>query len=170
MVKRKRDKLKMKLYHFKSGHGRRGFKIEASYDDLIKKILATDGYCTICGKHVGIYNLTGDMVEPSRKKLHYIDDIQFICRICNSAKNNKESFISIGFDIEGNRVSWYSHHENFRRRHDGSYNWFPHYKSMHSKNICLTFNLNPYSILRMGAINWKRHPRGFHHGMKTSDF
>ena len=91
MVKRKQDKLKLKLYHFKSAHKRRGFEIDASYDELLFKLKASDGRCDICCKSVGIYNLTGDMINPSRKKVHSIDDIQFIIGKEQTEENQADS-------------------------------------------------------------------------------
>lgn len=161
MVKRKRDKLWLKLYHFKYEHVKRGFKIEATYDDLMKKLQVTNGYCTICDKHVGIYKLTGDMINPSRKKVHSIDDIQFICRVCNSAKHVKDSFVSIGFIIEDQRISWY-YPQNPCRVYtidNNRFRWSPFFSNIYKRNICLIFHDSDYAKLRVEAMNWKKYPK-----------
>ena len=172
MVKRKRDKLKMKLHHFIYYHKKRGFKIDASYDELLSKLIATQGRCSICCKSIGINNLTGDMINPSRKKIHNINDIQFICRFCNSAKNAKDTFFSIGFIIENQRLSWYFQHNPFREYmiDNKHFRWVPYFKNVYKKNICLIFLDSDYAKLRVKVMSWKKYPRIVGFGMKESDY
>jgi len=172
MVKRKRDKLKTKVYNFKYYHKERGFMIDASYDELICKLKATEGRCNICCKSVGINNLTGDMINPSRKKVHSIDDIQFICRFCNSAKNAKDSFVSFGFIIENQRLSWHFQHNPIRvdTIDNKRFRWVPYFKNVYKKNICLIFQDSDYAKLRVEVMSWKKYPRIVGFGMKESDY
>lgn len=60
-----------------------------------KKLSDTNGICLICMKYVGINNLTLDHIIPLSKvpfgAVYTINDIQFICKSCNSRKGNRGS-------------------------------------------------------------------------------
>jgi len=57
-----------------------------------KKLNDTNGFCPRCKKYVGIDKLTLDHIIPINKatlgSVYTIDDVQPLCRSCNSAKGN----------------------------------------------------------------------------------
>lgn len=59
----------------------------------LNKLRNTNGICSLCDKCVGINKLTLDHILPISKvpvgAVYTINDIQFICRGCNSKKGNK---------------------------------------------------------------------------------
>lgn len=69
--------------------------IESCYtkEDLEEKLNSTNGICQMCGEYVGIENLTLEHILPISKApkgfVYTIDDIQFLCRSCNSKKRDK---------------------------------------------------------------------------------
>jgi 5-methylcytosine-specific restriction endonuclease McrA len=64
-----------------------------SKDEWVNKKQKTDGMCPVCSRHVGIDNLELDHIIPisraSINQMYFINDIQPLCRPCNSQKNNK---------------------------------------------------------------------------------
>ena len=83
--------------HRKFGHNRRLKKQNITHDwttqQEIDKLNETHGYCKICSKYIGINNLTLDHIIPISKvpigAVYTINDIQFICKECNSRKSAK---------------------------------------------------------------------------------
>jgi len=57
------------------------------------KVNKTEGVCPICGKNVGVEKLTLDHIHPISKakkgQIYTIDDIQPMCRSCNSKKGDR---------------------------------------------------------------------------------
>jgi len=57
------------------------------------KVYKTHGFCPICDKHIGVDNLTLDHIIPISKApnefIYTINDVQPLCKSCNSRKNNK---------------------------------------------------------------------------------
>lgn len=58
-----------------------------------EKLVKTTGICPMCNKYVGIEKLTLDHIIPVSKApmgfVYSIDDVQPLCKECNSKKNNK---------------------------------------------------------------------------------
>jgi len=69
--------------------------IKESFDSLewFLKLYHTHGFCPSCDKCVGIDKLTKDHIIPiskvSKGFVYSINDVQPLCRSCNSSKNNK---------------------------------------------------------------------------------
>jgi len=64
-----------------------------TYKQESEKLNNTKGICKLCNKYVGIENLTLDHIIPISKvpngAVYSINDIQFICKSCNSHKHAK---------------------------------------------------------------------------------
>lgn len=67
-----------------------------SKEELYHKLLSTKGVCMGFGvepHYIGLENLTLDHIVPLSKApdgfIYTIDEIQFLCRRCNSRKHNK---------------------------------------------------------------------------------
>jgi 5-methylcytosine-specific restriction endonuclease McrA len=64
-----------------------------SYDDWLKKLKDTNGYCPKCKEYIGIDNLTLDHIIPISKvevgHVYSINDIQPLCKSCNCSKGDK---------------------------------------------------------------------------------
>jgi len=86
-----------KISHRKKSHKRRFKEQNITHDwttqQEIDKLNETHGYCKICSKYIGINNLTLDHIIPISKvpigAVYTINDIQFICKECNSRKSAK---------------------------------------------------------------------------------
>ena len=91
-----------KLYNCKCSHIRRirGKKIEQIYtaNEVLMKIADTNGICPICNKqftteYLSLNEPTIDHIIPLSKVpegyIYSIEDIDIICRSCNSKKYNK---------------------------------------------------------------------------------
>ncbi len=86
-----------KLHHKMSKLKRRellnGLKHEYSKEEWENKINQTKGICPHCRKYTGIFNLTLDHIMPISKApinfVYTIDDVQPLCKPCNSKKLNK---------------------------------------------------------------------------------
>lgn len=65
-----------------------------SYDEWNDKLISTQGICPMCGRFVGIENLTMDHIIPVSKVkegfIYTINDVQPLCKPCNSSKNNNK--------------------------------------------------------------------------------
>lgn len=61
--------------------------------EWLQKLKDTFGVCPKCNKYAGIHKLTLDHIHPISKakdgQIYTIDDVQPLCRNCNSRKNNK---------------------------------------------------------------------------------
>jgi HNH endonuclease len=76
------------------GHADTGKTAGASSDALRAEVLARDGACRRCQSTA---DLTLDHIIPrSKGGSHAIDNLQTLCRRCNSAKNNREARPIIG--------------------------------------------------------------------------
>lgn len=64
-----------------------------STKEWLDKLAKTRGFCPKCKKYVGIWNLTLDHIKPVSKAkngwVYTIDDVQPLCRNCNSKKKDK---------------------------------------------------------------------------------
>jgi len=69
-------------------------------EELQQKLKKTKGICPKCKKDVGIKGLQLDHIYPiskasedfkntGKKRIYIIEDIQPLCRVCNSSKGNK---------------------------------------------------------------------------------
>jgi hypothetical protein len=61
-------------------------------EEWVEKLKATNGFCPKCNKYVGIDKLTLDHIIPISlriKTIYYINDIQPLCKSCNSSKRDK---------------------------------------------------------------------------------
>lgn len=98
-----------KLASKKGNHKWRAKENNISYsftsEEYDKKLNSTHGYCQICKEDIGIDNLTMDHIIPISKakigSVYTIDDIQFLCRNCNSSKSNKvisNNMLKIDYD------------------------------------------------------------------------
>jgi 5-methylcytosine-specific restriction endonuclease McrA len=85
-------KLKRKLY--KRIYESRASGVIHSFTGIEwnNKLQSTNGICPICQNNVGISNLTLDHIHPISKsvpgQIYTINDVQPLCRQCNSRKNN----------------------------------------------------------------------------------
>lgn len=75
-----------------------------SLEDWKKKVEETWGICPRCKKVVGIQNMTLDHIFPISKVpkgfVYKIEDVQPLCHICNSSKNNRIDETEMDFLIE----------------------------------------------------------------------
>ena len=62
-------------------------------EEYFDKLYSTNGKCQLCDKEVGFGNLEMDHIIPISKvtegTIYMIEDIQFLCKECNSSKSNK---------------------------------------------------------------------------------
>ena len=76
-------------YKLRKKHIKHGFTTK----QWIEKREYAKGICPMCYKNVGTENLTMDHIYPVSKaelgKVYNIDDVQPLCKSCNSRKNNK---------------------------------------------------------------------------------
>lgn len=70
-----------------------GLKHVFTKEEWDEKVEATNGVCSFCNQHIGYENMTLDHILPISKApegfIYSIEDIQPMCRPCNSSKNNK---------------------------------------------------------------------------------
>ncbi len=85
-------------FKFKMKQKRRYAKRKEHYNtftnkEWFQKLKDCFGICTKCKKYIGIDKLTCDHIVPLSKALkdfiYTIDDVQPLCRSCNSSKNNR---------------------------------------------------------------------------------
>ncbi len=66
---------------------------EFTYDEWLQKLKDTFGVCPRCDRYIGIRKLSLDHIIPISKveegHIYTIDDIQPLCRSCNSSKNGR---------------------------------------------------------------------------------
>lgn len=64
-----------------------------TYEEWIEIRNSTNGYCKLCNKNIGIYNMELDHIYPISKakigRIYTKNDIQAICSLCNKQKGNK---------------------------------------------------------------------------------
>ena len=66
--------------------------------ELVSKLEKADGVCPLCRKKVGLNKLTLDHAIPpdileGEGFVYRIDDVQFLCKKCNTSKNQISAYI-----------------------------------------------------------------------------
>lgn len=72
----------------------KGIIHDFSSAEWLAKLQATKGVCPDCNRFVGVENLTLDHINPISRaregQIYTINDVQPLCKICNSKKGDKE--------------------------------------------------------------------------------
>ena len=87
--------LMSKIYKIERKFRIKEFKHLFSNQEWMDKVERTKGICPICGKYVGIENMTLDHIIPLTKAppkfVYTINDVQPMCNRCNSKKGNRKN-------------------------------------------------------------------------------
>jgi len=139
-----KNKIKGKFYYFKRSHcGKefrdcRGFYVvfKITFEEFEDKYKKTKGFCKVCDHQFN--NLTVDVNPPiSRVKkghVYIINDIQFLCRRCNSAKNNRtDSIVSYSISCGEMIFAWMIPNSLWFPFNNLIYRWSPCYRFMNGK-------------------------------------
>lgn len=80
-------------HHLKRKEILKGIVHEFTQEEWLQKVKDTFGVCPRCDKYIGIRKLSLDHIIPISKvekgQVYTINDVQPLCRSCNSSKNGK---------------------------------------------------------------------------------
>jgi 5-methylcytosine-specific restriction endonuclease McrA len=161
-----KNKLERKFYEFKRNHGSkehrdgRSFHVnfDFSFEEFEQKYKQTKGICKLCNNKFD--SLSVDVNPPISKvkkgHIYRINDIQFLCRRCNSAKSNRTG------KMRSFSISWLNGEDEFRfawivvnsehftlNNYIKKYRWSPYYRFMNKKGgwyQSTTTEYSPYYV------------------------
>jgi 5-methylcytosine-specific restriction endonuclease McrA len=124
-------KNKIKEYQLNGKRYKKEFGHAFSYLDWVEKKELTKGFCSICNKFIGIDKLTMDHNPPvsliKNGHTYHLDDVDPICRSCNSSKGDrmtkKEIRGGINLTNKNFPITIYQHKKNvefYNRFKEGS--------------------------------------------------
>lgn len=89
---RQNNSLKVNMWNIKRRMILLNIKHNFTHEEWVIKVGLTKGICLKCKKLVGYKNLTMDHIvslSSGRKRIYTIQDIQPLCKSCNSSKGSK---------------------------------------------------------------------------------